>query len=90
MSASLVEGFRELRKEFSVSCKVELARRRSRLELFGTSTGFSLSEEEDVYRSLRVAFRGLDRVARVSFGGAKMVGSFGLGLRRRAIIAVRF
>lgn len=37
-----------------------------------------------------MAFRGLDRVARVSFGGAKMVGSFGLGLRRRAIIAVRF
>lgn len=62
--------------------------RNSRLELFGTSIE-SPSSAEDVYRSSRVALRGLVRVALVSDGCMKMVGSFGLGLRRRAMIANR-
>jgi hypothetical protein len=56
-----------------------------RLDFFGTNIELSFSCD-DVYRS--VAFRGLDRLALVSDGGIKMLGSLGLGLRRRAMFKI--
>lgn len=55
-----------------------------RLEVLGTNMEVS-SSCDDAYRS--VAFRELDPLVLVSDGVMKIVGSFGLGLRRRAIFA---
>jgi hypothetical protein len=70
-----------MRNESSLSCE-ELTSRAACLEIFGTKIELS-SSSEDAYR--RVAFRGLDRVALATDGGRNIDGSFGLGLRSRAI-----
>jgi hypothetical protein len=69
--------------EFSRSCD-KLASRNARLDAFGTRVELSPSSNEAY---LNVALRGLDRVALASAGDIKMVGSLGLGLRRRAMSA---
>ena len=74
-----IEG---MRKDCSSSCDM-LMSCAVRLDLFGTSIELS-SSCDDAYRS--VAFRGLDRLALISDGGIKILGSFGLGLRRRAMM----
>lgn len=73
------------RNESSASCDEELVYRRPRFNCFGIRIEFSSSEEVE-YWTERVAFLGLERVALVALGGIKIVGSFGLGLRRRAIL----
>lgn len=55
---------------------------------FSTRRVGSSSSEDDMYCAAeRVAFLGLERVARDALGGANVVASFGLGLRRRAMSA---
>jgi hypothetical protein len=87
VSASEITAGFGPRHEASVSCD-ELVDRMSRFERFGTRTEFSSSSSDDImYCADRVVFLGLDRVALVVLGGIKIVGSFGLGLRRRAMVA---
>jgi hypothetical protein len=84
VSVSLAVAVLGTRNESSASCE-EAVCRAARFDVFGTNIESSSSCDE-LYRS--VAFRGLIRVDRVSDGVIKMVGSFGLGLRRRAIFTV--
>jgi hypothetical protein len=65
----------------------ELVYRRSRVERFGINTSEFSSSEDVAYWTELAAFLGLDRVARAALGGINMLGSFGLGLRKRAIAA---
>jgi hypothetical protein len=86
VSASDAVALFGTKNELSASCD-EAVYRRSRFEAFRTSTEFSSSD--DVAYRARVAFLGLDRVALIALGGINMVGSFGLGFRRRAMLAMR-
>jgi hypothetical protein len=65
----------------------ELVYRRSRVERFGINTSEFSSSEDVAYWIELAAFLGLDRVARAAPGGINMLGSFGLGLRKRAMFA---
>jgi hypothetical protein len=73
-----------MRNDWSTSCEM-LTSCAVRLDLFGTRIELS-SSCGDAYRS--VAFRGLDRLALSSDDGKKIVGSLGLGLRRRAMFTM--
>jgi hypothetical protein len=88
VSGSDVMALFGTRNEPSTSCD-ELVYRRSRVERFGIRTSEFSSSEDVAYRIELAAFLGLERVARAAPGGINMLGSFGLGLRRRAMTAGR-
>jgi hypothetical protein len=76
------------RNEFSALCDEGFVCRSWRRVVFGTTSESSSLSEDAVYCCERVVLRGLVRVAFDALGGIKIVGSFGLGFRRRAILAM--